>query len=351
VQDAEGKKQWMARQHHDWQREGSPAGYYASGQEPMVKGGNTIVLAHTNLTNPDIHKKPLHDNAVYEVTWEGEIIWTWRTADHFHEMDFDDTAKAAIKKMPPFRGPGYVDWHHANSLSLLGPNQWYDAGDERFHPENLMISCREGNIINIISKETGKLVWQIGPDFSKTPALKALGWIIGQHHPHLIPRGLPGEGNILVFDNGGAAGYGPASINSPDGTKNILRAHSRVVEFNPVTLEKVWEYSPETLNYFKFKYHNFFSPYISGAQRLANGNTLITLGADGRIIEVTRDLKIVWEYVSTYISRPVNEGKQLYCSLYRAYRIPYDWVPPLEQPKEKAVTPPPNAKFRIGVGN
>ena len=349
VADEKGNRQWMARQHHDWQRAGNPVGYYALGQTPAVTGGNTIVLAHTNLTNPDIHEKPLYDNAVYEVTWEGDILWTWRTSDHFNEMGFDDIAKASIQRLPAMRGPGYVDWHHANSLSLLGPNPWYDAGDDRFHPENLMISCRMGNIINIISKQTGRLVWQLGPDFSETRALKELGWIIGQHQPHMIPKGLPGEGNILLFDNGGANGYGPPSINSPDGTRNVCRAYSRVVEFNPITLEKVWEYSPVTLNFSRFKAHNFFSPYISGAQRLANGNTLITVGADGRIIEVTQDLEIVWEYVSPYLSRPVFEGQQLHCSVYRAFRIPYEWVPQLQPTRERAVTPPPNSRFRVAA--
>ena len=42
-------------------------------------------------------------------------------------------------------------------------------------------------------------------------AERKLGWIIGQHHAHIIPRGLPGEGNLLVFDNGGWAGYGTKS--------------------------------------------------------------------------------------------------------------------------------------------
>ncbi len=43
---------------------------------------------------------------------------------------------------------------------------------------------------------------QIGPDYSKTKALRELEWIIGPHHAHIIPSGLPGEGNLLVFDKG-----------------------------------------------------------------------------------------------------------------------------------------------------
>ena len=43
---------------------------------------------------------------------------------------------------------------------------------------------------------------------------------------------------------------------------------------------------------------DFFSSFISGAQRLANGNTLICSGANGTIFEVTPDKTIVWKYVN-----------------------------------------------------
>ena len=41
VEDEGQEPRWMVRLHHDWQREGSPAGYYAPGSEPMVDGGRT----------------------------------------------------------------------------------------------------------------------------------------------------------------------------------------------------------------------------------------------------------------------------------------------------------------------
>ena len=40
----------------------------------------------------------------------------------------------------------------------------------------------------------------------------------------------------------------------------------------------------------------FFSPIVSGAQRLPNGNTLISCGTQKRVIEVTPDKQIVWEF-------------------------------------------------------
>jgi hypothetical protein len=40
----------------------------------------------------------------------------------------------------------------------------------------------------------------------------------------------------------------------------------------------------------------FYSPFISGATRLPNGNTLICSGAPGRFLEVTPAGQIVWDY-------------------------------------------------------
>ena len=78
--------------------------------------------------------------------------------------------------------------------------------------------------------------------------------------------------------------------------------------------EIVWQYDD-----------GFYSRIISGVQRLPNGNTLITEGTSGRLLEVTRAGEVVWEFISpvpaerNWIFRarkyPVNhpglEGKDL----------------------------------------
>ena len=101
---------------------------------------------------------------------------------------------------------------------------------QRFHTENIIWCGRQVNIIAITDKMTGKIVWKLGPDYDVSPELHEMGWIIGQHHAHMIPRGLPGEGNILVFDNGGWAGYGAPNPGSPTGYNNALRDFSRILE-------------------------------------------------------------------------------------------------------------------------
>ena len=106
-----------------------------------------------------------------------------------------------------------------------------------------------------------------------------------------------------------------------------------------MTFAKVWEYSVAGQESYRF-----FSHYVSGAQRLANGNTMITEGADGRIFEVTTSGTIVWEYVSPFFAQNGETNR-----VYRAYRVPYDWIPQAAKPSERAVIPPNVRHFRINA--
>ncbi len=344
INDPRQKPRWMARQHHDFQREGNPVGYFTPGMDPLVDRGYTLILCHKNLKNPKISDKPLLDDTIIEVTWDGRITWEWVCSEHFDEMGFSEEAKNAMSHNPgmQFTGGKCGDWMHMNSISTLGPNKWFGGGDKRFHPDNIIWDGRQTNIIAITDRQTGKIVWQLGPDFTATEALRNIGQIIGQHHAHLIPRGLPGEGNILVFDNGGQAGYGAPNPGAPTGFSNALRDHSRVLELNSVTLEVVWQYPPRREGFMGPGLSSFYSSFISSAQRLPNGNTLITEGHDGRLFEVTTEHEIVWEYLSPYSYRMPKINQ-----VYRAYRVPYEWAPQTDKPTEKAIDRPDNNRFRV----
>jgi hypothetical protein len=323
---------WAARQHHDWQRDDFPAGYYSPGASPAIEGRNTLILTHKNVTQPKVADRPLEDDRLIEVSWKGDIVWEWLASDHIEELGFNADARNAIKAAPGFNaGRGSFDWLHINSATYVGPNRWFDEGDKRFAPDNVIISSRQASVIAIVARD-GSIAWRLGPDFSESRELRAIRQIIGQHHPHLIPKGLPGAGNLLVFDNGGSSGYGFANPIAPNGTGAFARAGSRVLEINPVTLELVWSYSNA----------RFFSTNISGAQRLPNGNTLITAGAGGRLFEVTREGAIVWEYLY-----PQFSGAQSTNAVYRGYRLPYDWIPQIERPRERPVVPPALGDFRV----
>lgn len=106
----------------------------------------------------------------------------------------------------------------------------------------------------------------------------------------------------------------------------------------PVTLEITWQYTPLEAGALLFTdASRFYSSYISAAQRLPNGNTLITEGSDGRLIEVTPEHEIVWEYINPYFKRFL--GTFTNNMVYRAYRVPYEWIPQLEKPEEVSIKP------------
>lgn len=345
IDDFGENPRYMARSHHDFQREGNPVGYDIPNVYAKEKG-NTIILSHKTICNNMISKYNLIDDIILEVDFEGNIIWEWSLSEHFDELGLDEYAKEAIFNNPSLitkDKPG--DYGHMNSISYVGENRHFDNGDERFNPENLIFDLRELNIMGIIEKKTGKIVYKIGPDFINSYE-KKLSQIIGQHHFHLIPKGLEGEGNFILFDNGGWAGYGKVDINSFDGTKNAKRDYSRILEFDPITLDIVWQLTPKELNHIiPIDAYKFYSPYISSVQRLKNGNTLVDEGSNGRVFEITKDYEIVWEWISPYFNE--NEKGILKNPIYRAYRYSYDYLPFLDKPNEISIEKIDIRNFRM----
>jgi hypothetical protein len=231
-----------------------------------------------------------------------------------------------------------LDYLHFNNMSVVGPNKWFDAGDQRFHPENVMVGSREANFLAIISKQTGKVVWHLGPDLDRPSTggnntlPRPVDQIVGQHDAHIIAPGLPGAGNLLVFDNQGEAGYPRIPVG--------MQPRSRVLEIDPVKKEIVWQYTGTDSGR---PAYTFYSSYISSARRLPNGNTLIDEGMNGRFFQITRKGEIVWEYVSPYFSEGAVSGN----TVYRAQPVPYDWVPAGTPRAENAVASTDVKSFRV----
>ena len=343
INDPDGER-WMARQHHDFQVTGSPVGYYAPGQDPDPNFDKMLLLTHDDVKKPKISPQQLLDDRLIEIDREGNILWEWSVIDHFNQFGFTEEQKNAMFRNPNTQnaGPeGQGDIFHCNCASYLGPNHWYDEGDMRFKPDNIIMDSREMNIMWILDHETGDIVWQVGPDFTDTPEKRIFGTIVGPHHTHMIPKGLPGEGHIMVYDNGGWAGYGAPNQFSKTGLKVTRRDGSRVIEFDPTTLEIVWECDGDnhfSAGGFNFNSNYFYSPLTSSAQRMPNGNTVICEGCSAIVREYTAEKELVWEFVYPHI------GSAL---LYRAYRIPYEWVPQLEKPVETPIAQLDNDTFRV----
>ena len=343
ISDPDGER-WMARQHHDFQVSGNPVGYWVPGMDPDPNFDKMLILTHNDVKKPKISPQNLLEDRLIEIDREGNLLWEWKMLDHFNEFGLTEAQKNVIFRNPNVQhaGPeGQGDLFHVNCASYVGPNHWYDEGDERFNPENIIMDSRECNMMWIISHETGEVVWKVGPDFTKTAELRLFGTIVGPHHTHMIPKGLPGEGHVMVYDNGGWAGYGLPNQFSKIGGKAVRRDYSRVIEFDPTTLEIVWECTGEPIasgGGFNFNGNYFYSPLTSDAQRLPNGNTLICEGCSAILREYTKDQKLVWEYVYP------EAGMNL---IYRAYRIPYEWIPQLEKPEEVEIPRIDCSKFQL----
>jgi hypothetical protein len=333
VVDWNGKIVWQwgehapggeALQHHDWSR---------------LPNGNTLVLSILNHAIPGFTLPQLLDDVIYEVTPSGDIVWQWIAADHLDEFGFGAEALALVRQS---KNPDYL---HLNSMKPLGPNHWFREGDRRFNPDNIIFSSRKANFTAIIAKQTGQIVWRLGPIYAASPAgprplPAAIDQISGQHDPQIIPEGLPGAGNLLVFDNQGEAGYPAAALKVFEG--------SRVLEIDPVKQEIVWQYTGSDSDQPPWSFH---STFISNARRLPNGNTFVDEGMNGRFFQISPAGEIVWEYISPYFGRsefgPAGSKMVSTNYVYRAQPVPYDWVPADAPHSERAVIPPDPATFRV----
>lgn len=156
------------------------------------------------------------------------------------------------------------------------------------------------------------------------------------HNAHWVPPGLPGEGNILVFNNGNEAPglerfYSSVDEITPPPFTDGLYQREPDTAFGPTKM--TWTYTaPNTTD--------FYAPNTSGAQRLPNGNTLIVDGPRGTVFQVTSDGTIVWKYVSPVnINGPMRQGDSIWAPVTREtpsgpvhtfsnalYRV--EWHPP-----------------------
>ena len=188
----------------------------------------------------------MYGEAVQEIDRAGNVVWEWLTFEHL------DPGIDVIGPMHP-----RDRWTNLNAL--------HEMPDGR-----ILMSFRFTNTIAIVDRASGDIDWRWGP-----------GRLAGPHDPTWLE-----DGTVLVFDNGAHRTH--TTID-----------YSRVVQVDPATDEIVWEYKENPV-------YDFSSFICSGAQRLANGNTLICECTKGRLFEVTRDGDLVWEFVSPfYYEHPI----------------------------------------------
>jgi hypothetical protein len=170
------------------------------------------------------------------------------------------------------------DIFHTNTIEVLDGR----LADRlrAFREGNVLICLREVDVIAVVDMESERVVWGLEQPWSK------------QHQPTVLDNG-----NILIFDNRGYGGM------------------SRVIEFDPVTLDVEWMYHGA-------RPQDFFSNECGSNQRLPNGNTLITESDRGKALEVTPDRTIVWKFLNP---AQTGDSGEYIATIFELVRLPQDF--------------------------
>ncbi len=251
----------------------------------------------------------------------GDVVWEWDVWDHLIQ-DYDPLKAnyGVVGEHPELIDINYgdtfvYDWLHTNSVDY---NPVFDQ---------ILIDIHNFNEVWVIDHSTttqeaaghtggnsgkgGDLLYRWGNPESYDAGSASDQKLFFQHDASWIKQGYPGEGNILVFNNGN---------DRPSGQ------YSSVDEFTPPVnsngeyyLEPGSTYGPEDFlwSYTADPPTTFYSHVFGGALRLMDGNTLICGGVTGKFFEVTPDKTTVWQWTNPYPNQNQNDVFKIdYIPLY-----------------------------------
>jgi hypothetical protein len=225
----------------------------------------------------------------------GTIVWEWHVWDHLIQ-DFDSSKAnyGVVVEHPELVDINYAsasetDWLHTNSIDY---NEEFDQ---------ILLSVHNFNEIWVIDHSTtteeaaghsggnggkgGDLLYRWGNPEAYDRGTTSDRKLFLQHDANWIDPGCPGDGNILIFNNGVGRFYSTVDEIIPpvdDNGNYYLAPHEA---YGPII--QTWIYNPQP---------SFYASIISGAQRLPSGNTLICNGETGEIFEVSPQGSTIWQY-------------------------------------------------------
>ena len=204
---------------------------------------------------------PMITDEIQEIDRSGNVIWSVR---------LDAILDPKLDPLGPLERR--IEWTHTNAIC------------QNEDGNKILFSSKNTNRVGIIDKASKTLDWRFGHPITS-----------GQHHARWLPNG-----NIHIFDNG---------------IRREGLPYSRIIEVDPATKDVKWEYVANPP-------FAFFTPNVSSADRLPNGNTFICEGLSGRLFEVTHKGETVWEWHSPFAHTVRNT--QITFMLWRAHRYSAD---------------------------
>ena len=247
----------------------------------------------------------------------GIVVWQWRAIDHVVQdrdptnANYGDVAAHPERIDFNYQGrPLFPDgWTHINAVD-------YDAATD-----TVLVSVRNYNELWAVDHGTtteqaagpaGDLLWRFGNPQAYRAGDASDQVLFGQHDAKWIDDGLPGAGHILVFDNGVDRLAGSFSRVLEIAMPEAATARPGLADHDAAI---VWSYTAQTPV-------DMFSTKMSGAQRLPDGDTLVTVGDTGNIFEITPEGDTRWSYDTDLLllegSSARREGSVFYASWYGA---------------------------------
>lgn len=268
---------------------------------------------------------------------DAEIVWEWNIYDHYIQ-DFDETKSnfGVISEHPELFDINLPELNSSNSNSTRDWNH-FNAIDYNEELDQILVSVRNSDEIWILDHSTtieestgheggkygkgGDILYRWGNAASYQLAEVSNQKLFGQHGVHWVKSGLKDEGKIMIFNNGnGRPGNDYSQIDVLDPPQSEPGFYFR---------EDDKSFGPEaaTTIYGEIAGENFYSPYLSNAQSLPNGNVLINSGSPGNIFEINPNREIVWEYeIPLFGDFPATQGQNVNNnSNFRAYKYVNDY--------------------------
>jgi hypothetical protein len=323
------------RQHHDI--EPLPNGNvlliaweYKSYDDAVAAGRDPFLLSDDELW-PDhvIEVEPTGPSG-------GTIVWEWHAWDHLIQDMFPAMDNFGVVADHPelldlnFVGaggnPGRADWNHVNSIDY---NEALDqivlsshAFSEIWVIDHSTTTAEAAGHTGGNSGKGGDLLYRWGNPQAYRAGVAGDQQLFRQHDARWNEPGHPGEGNILIFNNGGGRPGG--SYTSVD---EIVPPVDEFGDY-PLTPGSAYGPSQASWSYTADPPSSFYAQNISGAHRLANGNTLVCSGPQGIFFEVTAGMATVWRYVSPITnSGPLTQGDPAVGNnVFRATRYAPDYA-------------------------
>jgi len=317
----------------------------------MMPNGNILMLTWQLIGQADLIELGRDPNEIapqgfawneriVEIERVGEddinIIWEWHIKDHYvQDIDPSKSNFGVVSEHPELFDINLPELDSPNSHSDLDYNH-FNAIDYNEELDQILISVRNSDEIWIIDHSTtteeaashsggrygkgGDILYRWGNASAYQRADLSNEILYGQHGTHWITEG-PDKGKILIFNNGnGRPGqdFSLIEVLSPIQNEDGSYPVPTTEPFGPETSEWIYGDGPGEF---------FYSPYLSNAQRLPNGNTLINSGSPGDIFEIDADKNKVWHYVIPLSGDfPLNQGGNANNNgNFRAYKYPKDF--------------------------